>query len=96
MTTATQRIPVLVTPAEKAQIAKMANDAGLSMGEFLRRAATAFRPSEDEKMLEGMIEQMNKTTAQASAAIDDALAFVEASNKRIAAMEHKAGQQKAA
>jgi len=34
-----------------------------------------------------MIEQMAGTTAQASAAIEDALAFVEASNKRIAAPE---------
>jgi hypothetical protein len=57
------------------------------MGEFLRRVAAPFRPNEDEKMLEGMIEQMVKTTAQASAAINDALAYVEASNERIAALE---------
>ena len=87
MATATERIPVLVTAQEKAMIAKMAQDAHLSMGEFLRRAASAFRPSEDDKVLEGMIDQMNKTTAQANAAIDDALAFVDASNLRIAAME---------
>ena len=87
MATATERIPVLVTPQEKAMIAKMAQDAHLSMGEFLRRAAASFRPSEDEKMLEGMIGQMLATTAQASAAIDDALAFVAASNKRITNME---------
>lgn len=90
MTTSSQRIPVLVTAAEKGRIAKMAKDSGLSMGEFLRRAAASFRPSEDDKMLEGMINQMTKTTAQASAAIDEALAYVEASNKRIAAMEKKA------
>ena len=90
MATATERIPVLVTAAEKGQIAKMAKAAGLSMGEFLRRAAASFRPSEDDKMLEGMIDQMNKTTAHANAAIDEALAFVEASNKRIAEMERKA------
>ena len=35
-------------------------------------------------------------TAQASAAIDRALSFVEASNKRIAAMERKAATRKAA
>lgn len=87
MATATERIPVLVTSQEKAMIAKMAQDAHLSMGEFLRRAAASFRPSEDEKMLEGMINQMLATTAQASAAIDDALAFVDASNKRITNME---------
>lgn len=31
-------------------------------------------------LLEGLIDQMNKCTAQASAAIDKALTFVEASN----------------
>jgi hypothetical protein len=87
MGSATERIPVLVTAEEKSQIAKRAKTAGLSMGEFLRRAAASFRPPEDEKILEGMIGQMAKTTARASAAIDDALAFVEASNKRIAALE---------
>ncbi len=87
MATATERIPVLVTSREKNQIARMAKSAGLSMGEFLRRAASSFRPSDDDKILEGMIDQMVKTTAQAGAAIDDALAYVEASNKRIAALE---------
>lgn len=90
MATATKRIPVLVTTAEKGRIAKMAKDAGVSMGEFLRRAASSFRPSEEDEVLAGMIDQMSKTTAQASAAIDEALAFVAASNKRIAAMERKA------
>lgn len=41
----------------------------------------------DDRLLEGMIDQMLKTTAQANAAIEDALAFVEASNERIVAME---------
>jgi hypothetical protein len=90
MASATERIPVLVTVAEKSQIADMAKNAGLSMGEFLRRAATSYRSSDDDEILEGMINQMNKATAQAAAAIDKALAFVEASNKRIAAMERKA------
>ena len=90
MATATERIPVLVTVTEKGQIAAMAKAAGLSMGEFLRRAASSFRPSEEDQILEGMIDQMNKTTAQAGEAIDKALVFVAASNKRIAAMEKKA------
>lgn len=87
MTTVTQRIPVLVTVAEKGMIANKAKEAGLSMGEFLRRAAESFSPSEDDKILESMIDQMCKTTAQASAAVDQALAYIEASNKRIEAME---------
>jgi len=87
---ATERIPVLLTAAEKGRIAKMSKAAGLSMGEFLRRAAASFRPSEDDKVLEAMISQMNKSSARATAAIDEALAFVESSNKRIARMERKA------
>jgi hypothetical protein len=87
MATATERIPVLVTAKEKARIARMAKDAGLSMGEYLRRAAASFHPSEDDQTLEGMINQMLKTTKQANRAIDEALAFVEASNQRIAALE---------
>ena len=87
MASATERIPVLVTRQEKGQIAAMAKAAGMSMGEFLRRAAASFRPSEDDRVLEGMIEQMAMATSQANAAIDDALAFVEASNRRIEALE---------
>ena len=43
----------------------------------------------DDKVLEEMIESLNRTTARASAAIDDALAFVEKSNRRIARMEQE-------
>ncbi len=87
MATVTERIPVLVTAKEKARIAKMAKNAGLSMGEYLRRAAASFHPSDDDQALEGMIDQMLKTTEQANRAIEEALAFVEASNRRIAALE---------
>ena len=90
MQTATQRIPVLVTMSEKGQIIKMAKDAGLSMGELLRRAVSAYRPSEDDRLLEALVDQMHKATTQAGAAIDQALALVDASNKRIAALERKA------
>ena len=90
MATATERIPVLVSGIEKKQIAKLAQSAGLSMGEYLRRAAAAFRPAEDEQALEKMIHQMNKTTVQANRALESALAFVKASNQRIAAMEGQA------
>lgn len=89
MSVASARIPVLVTPREKAAIEHKARAAGLSVGEYLRRAAESFTTGEDEKALAGMIGQMLKTTAQANGAIDDALAFVDASNRRIAAMEKK-------
>lgn len=90
MATVTERIPILVTTREKNQIARMAKEAGLSMGEYLRRAAASYRPSDDDEILEGMIDQMRKTTTQANAAIDEVLAFVEASNRRIARLENRA------
>jgi phosphotransacetylase len=76
-----------MTAKEKAQISRKAKEAGLSMGEYLRRAAESFRPSEDDQALEAMIDQMLKATERAGQSIEDALAFVEASNRRIAAME---------
>ena len=87
MTTATARVPVLMTVKEKTQIARKAKEAGISMGEYLRRAAESFRPSENDKALEAMIGRMLKATERADQAISDALTFVEASNQRIAKME---------
>lgn len=64
------------------------------MNDFvIRRAASSYRLSKDDNVLNGMIDQMNKTTAQASAAIDKALAFVDASNKRIEVMERSRGTE---
>lgn len=87
MSTANQRIPVLVSEKEKNQIARQAKKSGLSMGEYLRRAAAAYNTSEEELALDAMIDQMVKATDSAEAAIDDALAFVAESNARIAQME---------
>jgi len=89
MATATQRIPVLMTAAEKARIAKIAKQADMSMGEFLRRAAASYNPSQDEAIVAEMIGQMLKTTKAANRALDDALIYVEKSNRRIAEMEQK-------
>lgn len=89
MSTADQRIPVLVTATEKALIAKRAKKAGLSVGEYMRRAAESYSTSEDEQALTAMMDQMLKATDRAESAIDDAVAFINASNQRIAEMETK-------
>lgn len=87
MSTADQRIPVLVTAAEKALISKRAKKAGLSVGEYMRRAAESYSTREDEQALTAMMDQMLKATDRAESAIDDAVAFIKASNQRIADME---------
>jgi hypothetical protein len=92
MGTATERIPVLMTPAEKKRIARDAERAGMSMGEYLRRAAAAFHPDESDAALYGLMVQVERSTAAASSAIDAALAYVEASDRRIAEMEAAASR----
>ncbi len=87
MATATERVPVLMSAAEKKRLARQAQRAGISLGEYLRRAAAAFSPEEDNEALDALLTQVERSTAAASAAIDDTLAYVEASNQRIAAME---------
>ena len=91
MATVTARVPVLMTEAEKLRIVAKAQRAGLSTGEYMRRAAQSFRLSEDDKIMEGMIDQMLKATERAERAIEDTLEYVAASNERIAAMEARKG-----
>ncbi len=80
MATATARVPVLMTEAEKARIVKKAKKFGISTGEYMRRAAGAFQPSQDDGALEAMIDQMLKATERADHAIEEALSFVAESN----------------
>jgi hypothetical protein len=87
MATTTERLPILVTKEQKARIAKRAKAAQLTMGEFLRRAADSYRPQEDEALLERLIKQVEKSTVEANEALDQAISFVAASEKRIAQME---------
>lgn len=87
MTTATERLPVLVTKAQKIRIAERARAAHMSMSEFLRQAAEAYAPDENTQWLDGLIEQVKQTSALASQAMDDALIFVAQSQHRIEQME---------
>ena len=90
---ATERIPVLMTKTQKQNITSRAKRAGLSAGEYMRRAAAGFEPDAENAALETMIEQMNAATDRAEQALDAALESIDASNKRIAAMEAKAAKR---
>ncbi len=95
MATATERVPVLMTPVEKKLVVSKAKKAGLTTGEYMRRAAERYRPADDEQALEAIIGEMNKATESAVKAIDAALTFVAESNQRIAEMEAKAKSETA-
>lgn len=89
--TATERIPVLVTQAEKARVVELAKSKHISMGELFRRAVFSDHvESEEDKLTLAMIEQVNKSTARANDAMDDMFKHISESNKRIAAMERSA------
>jgi hypothetical protein len=78
-----------MTPAEKKQIERQAETAGLSVSEYLRRAVAAFANNDDadETALDLLLIQVEQRTTAASAAIDAALAYIEASNRRLAELE---------
>jgi hypothetical protein len=84
---ATERIVVLVTAEQKAAISDRAKNAKLTVGELLRRAAAAYSVDEQDQALAGLVEQVRKSTGQASKALEDALKQVAESQRRIEAME---------
>jgi hypothetical protein len=87
MMAATERIPLLVTPAQKALITRKAKASKLTVNEFVRRAAEIYDPSDDDEALLRLTAQAKQTTHQASAALDAALKSCTDSNRRIAEME---------
>jgi len=87
MAGADARIVVQATAQEKKAIAAKAKRLGLPISELMRRGATAYKSTESDEEL-GLLADAARTAAErAGASIDDALKFIEASNRRIAAME---------
>ena len=90
MATAIERIVVQVTPQEKRKHTAKAKRLRMPISELMRRGATAFEPEQSDEELGALADAAKAAAERASASIDEALAFVAASNKRIAAMESKA------
>ena len=87
MAIVTERIPILVTAEQKARIARAAEAAGLSMGEYLRRAAAAYDPTQDAGAFDAVAEQIRHSAERASRALDAALQAVAASEQRLARLD---------
>jgi hypothetical protein len=96
MAGADARIVVQATAQEKKAIAAKAKRLGLPISELMRRGATAYKSTESDEEL-GLLADAARTAAErAGASIDDALKFIEASNRRIAAMEAAAKRMRKA
>jgi hypothetical protein len=91
--TAIERIVVQATTQEKSFISAKAKKLGIPVSELMRRGATAFKSADAEEELGALADAAKRAADQASNSIDDALAFITASNKRIEAMEANANRE---
>lgn len=88
---ATARIPLQVEQTEKQAIAGKAKAVGMSVNDYVRTAIRSYNPnSVKEQEIDALLAEVNKSVTRAESALDDTLAFITASQKRIAQMERKA------
>ena len=87
MASAVERIVVQATAQDKKAIAAKAKRLDMPISELMRRGAFAYQPSERDDEMEALAQAAKTAADRAGAAIDDALAYIEASNARIAEME---------
>ena len=92
MAAAVERIVVQATMQDKKAIAAKAKRLDLPVSELMRRAAFAYESGESDAELGALADAARNAADRAGAAIDDALDFIEASNRRIAALEAKAAR----
>ena len=88
--TAVERIVVQATPQEKRAIAAKAKKLGLPVAELMRRGAAAYGGEQTDEELAALADAAKTAADRAAQSIDDALSFIEASNRRIDALEASA------
>ena len=89
MPAAVERIVVQATPEDKQAIVEKARKLALPISELMRRGAFAYQSDEASEELAMLADAAGAAAERAVAAIDDALAFIAASNRRMAAVESK-------
>ena len=95
MSAAIERIVVQATPHDKQAIVAKARMLALPVSELMRRAAFAYDSGRADAELAALAGAAQDAAERAGAAIDDALDFIEASNRRIAALEAAASAKRA-
>lgn len=94
MAAAIERIVVQATAQDKKAIAAKARRLGLPVSELMRRGAFEYQSREQDAELAALADAAKAAADRAGASIDDALVFIEASNRRIDAMQSKAARQR--
>ena len=96
MAAAIQRIVVQTTTQDKKAIAAKAKRLDMPISELMRRGAVAYDAGDTDAQLGALADAARHAADRTGVAIDDALAFIEASNKRIAAMQARANRARRA
>ncbi len=73
MNTKTERITLLCSRAFKALLAKESRKEGISVSELVRRRCER-APTEDERVLLALTQELHKSTAEARRALNEGLA----------------------
>lgn len=92
MAIAVERIVVQATVQDKKAIVAKAKKLALPISELMRRGAFAYESDAADAELAVLADTAKGAADRSGASIDDALSFIDASNKRIAAMEAKASR----
>lgn len=85
---ATERVTILMEPAQKAALTKHAQAMGQSVGEYVRRRAL-----DDDNMLDALVAELRASTATAMHAIDATVARIDARERAMAAREATVKEQ---
>jgi len=96
MEAAVERIVVQATAREKKSLVAKAKRLGLPVSEPMRRGAAGYESERADEELGAPDDAARTAADRAGEAIADSLAFIEASNARIAAMERAAASKVAA
>ena len=83
---------VALSEQQKTIIRDMAKAAGLSIDDFLLQAGMAFKSEEERQALTALLKQVRQSATRIADSIDNTIAYIDASNKRIEEMERKARQ----
>ena len=69
----TERMTILVTPAQKQAIATQAKKLNVSAGEVVRRAVEGYRHNDEETVLNALADELGRAIKEARHALKDAL-----------------------
>ncbi len=94
MPAAVERIVVQATAQEKKAIAAKAKRLGLPISELMRRGASAYGSTPSGEELGVLADAAKAAAERAGRSIQHALDFIEASDRRIAALEAKAARNR--